>query len=132
MNYYWDSSALCKLFIDEDHSEDAYDFFSKALQGDRVVISFLTSLETTRVVRRAGLDASRVLAVLSALPRVEVSPSILTEARDITPHELRSLDAIHLACAKSLRKAGVGLVSYDKQLLEAARHHGLEAISPGL
>lgn len=132
VNYYWDSSALCKLFMEEDHSDAAHEFFVKAVQGDRVVVSFLTNLETTRVLRRSGLDPSKALTVLGGLPSIEVSSSLLTEARDTPPLELRSLDAIHLACATSLKRAGVSLVSYDKQLLAAARHHGLEAISPGL
>jgi uncharacterized protein len=132
VNYYWDSSALCKLFMDEEHSDAAHDFFVKAVESDRVVVSFLTNLETTRVLRRAGLDPSKALTVLGGLPSIEVSSALLTEARDIPPHELRSLDAIHLACATSLKTAGVSLVSYDKQLLEAARYHGVDAISPGL
>lgn len=132
MNYYWDSSALSKLFLDEDHSEAAHEFFVKTAQGGRVVVSFLTNLETTRVLRRSGLDTSRALKVLASLPSIEVSSSILAEARDIPPQELRSLDAIHLACATSLKRAGVSLVTYDKQLLAAAKHHGLEAVSPGL
>lgn len=118
--------------MDEDHSDAAHEFFVKVVQSDRVIVSFLTNLETTRVLRRSGLDPSKALTVLGSLPSIEVSSSILAEARDITPHELRSLDAIHLACATSVKKAGVFLVSYDKQLIAAARHHGLEAISPGL
>lgn len=132
MNYYWDSSALCKLFMDEDHSDAAHEFFVKAVQSDRVVVSFLTNLETTRVLRRSGLDPSKALTVLGSLPTIEVSSTILAEARDITPHELRSLDAIHLACATSVKRASVSLVSYDKQLIAAAKQNGLEAISPGL
>lgn len=118
--------------MDEEHSDAAHEFFVKAVQSDRVVVSFLTNLETTRVLRQSGLDPSKARTVLGSLPSIEVSSSILAAARDIAPHELRSLDAIHLACATSVKKAGVFLVSYDKQLIAAAKQNGLEAISPGL
>jgi hypothetical protein len=41
--------------------------------------------------------------------------------------ELRTLDAIHLACALAL----AGVLTYDRRMADAARALGLAAIAPG-
>ena len=96
---------------------------------ERSISSELTVLETTRAaVRAIGLArAEQACARLDLLP---ISRSILDRARSITPPELRSLDAIHLATALEPRAAPV-VIAYDDRLLGAARDHGLATVSPG-
>lgn len=49
----------------------------------------------------------------------------------LTPPALRSLDAVHLASALSVRDRLDGFVAYDARLVEAARAHGLPVLTPG-
>jgi len=44
---------------------------------------------------------------------------------------LRSLDAIHLAAAMSIREVLVAFVTYDHRLLDAATATGLPITTPG-
>ena len=63
-------------------------------------------------------------------------PKSLLEARarrargEISPAEVRSLDAIHLASALSLGSDLGVIVAYDERLLDAARTQGLPTSSP--
>jgi uncharacterized protein len=59
-----------------------------------------------------------------------VSTRVLTEAAAIEQPFLRTLDAIHLAAAASLRASLSAFVTYDKKLAGAAQNLGLPAISP--
>jgi uncharacterized protein len=56
--------------------------------------------------------------------------SIVEKAASLVPEELRSLDAIHLASALSVREDLTALVAYDSRLCSAARDAGIEVISP--
>jgi predicted nucleic acid-binding protein len=59
-----------------------------------------------------------------------VSTRMLTEAGAIEQPFLRTLDAIHLAAAASLRTSLAAFVTYDKKLAAAAQEAGLPALSP--
>jgi uncharacterized protein len=56
--------------------------------------------------------------------------SVLEEATSLEPPVLRSLDALHLATALSIRDDIGAFFCYDRRLTEAAEHHGLEVSSP--
>jgi uncharacterized protein len=56
---------------------------------------------------------------------------VLDEADGIEQPFLRTLDAIHLAAAASMRGTLAAFVTYDKKLAAAARQAGLPALSPG-
>ncbi|WP_328697269.1 hypothetical protein [Streptomyces sp. NBC_00342] len=45
---------------------------------------------------------------------------------------LRTLDAIHVASALSLRGDLTAMVTYDRRMLETARAEGLSAHAPGM
>jgi predicted nucleic acid-binding protein len=55
---------------------------------------------------------------------------ILVAAAALDPVALRSLDAIHLATALSLRPETEALVSYDDRLNTAAQAFGLQVLTP--
>ena len=55
---------------------------------------------------------------------------MLTAAAEVGPPTLRTLDAIHLVTALSLRPNLAGVVAYDRALGEAARTAGLEVFAP--
>ncbi len=60
-----------------------------------------------------------------------IDDEILHAARRLDPRTLRSLDAIHLATALSLRDDVDVLFTYDARLTEAAAGAGLRVLSPG-
>jgi predicted nucleic acid-binding protein len=130
--YYLDSSAFCKVFLEEAHSDQMREFFTAQGSKRRLVVSFLTELETERALSRLGVDPSQVIDAIEAIPLIPVSAEVFAQAKDVLPKSLKSLDAIHLATAMLLKNLGVAMVTFDKQLAAAARQNGIEAISPGL
>lgn len=61
---------------------------------------------------------------------IAVSTRVLSKAADIEQPFLRTLDAIHLAAAVSLRAGLSAFVTYDKRLAAAAKELGLPVLSP--
>ncbi|HEY2518952.1 MAG TPA: hypothetical protein VGJ19_02500 [Streptosporangiaceae bacterium] len=57
-------------------------------------------------------------------------PPVLTRAAGVRPNVLRTLDAIHVASALSVRADLTALVSYDKRMLAAAQETGLPTACP--
>ena len=57
----------------------------------------------------------------------------LTASETLSPSTVGTLDAIHLATAVRLSKAGElnALMTYDKQLAAGAQEHGITVLSPG-
>jgi predicted nucleic acid-binding protein len=57
---------------------------------------------------------------------------VLALAETISPSSIATLDAIHLVTAvRAARLAGVETVmTYDQQLADGAREHGLRVIAP--
>lgn len=67
--------------------------------------------------------------LLSSCLLVRVGNAVLTSAADLASRDVRTLDAIHLACAQVV-DADEMLV-YDKRLLRAAREVGIAVSHPG-
>jgi uncharacterized protein len=61
-----------------------------------------------------------------------VDDTILHAAETVDPHTVATLDAIHLATALRLAADGDldALMTFDKQLADGARHHGLTVVTP--
>jgi predicted nucleic acid-binding protein len=59
-----------------------------------------------------------------------IDDEVLAPASAIEPPELRSLDALHLATALSIRDDLGAFVAYDQRLAEAAERHGLAVLQP--
>ena len=134
MNLYLDSSAAVKLFTAEAESP-ALGSVVRELIGSgvgRVFISRLTRLETVRSLRRKGEDPTVADRFFEAADLVDIRPQDFEKAQHVLPSSLRSLDSLHLVSALRLSELGVAMVTYDRQLAEAAAAAGLRAISPGL
>lgn len=135
MLYYFDSSALVKIFLAEPEQQ----VFSSWLanQSGRKVCSALVLTEVKRAIRKGAIDEARRSGLLDldvALDGFSIAPiseSILKRAGQLEPLGLRSLDAIHLATALALQPELDGLVTYDNRLAEAARFHGIKVVQPG-
>jgi predicted nucleic acid-binding protein len=125
---YVDTSALGRVLLEEPDKltiKNALDTF------DRVTASHLLRVELRRVgLRRGLLDRAHIL--LADISLIPTDDQILTTAETLTPPAVGTLDAIHLATAVRLSEAGEldALMTYDKQLAEGAREHGIRVLSP--
>jgi predicted nucleic acid-binding protein len=68
--------------------------------------------------------------VLDRIHVIRADDTMLAAAADIEPSTLRSLDAIHLVTALSLRPNLSGIVVYDRVLADAAGRAGLTVWAP--
>lgn len=124
---YLDTSAFVKLVIREPESVA----LRRYLAGwPRRVSALLLRTEALRAV--AGADPSRLHHVRSELDRmsfVDLTRMLLDDA-GILPGRLPSLDAIHVAAARSLGSTLGEVVTYDQRMGEVARAFGLRVASP--
>ncbi|WP_423465092.1 type II toxin-antitoxin system VapC family toxin [Promicromonospora sp. MS192] len=129
---YLDTSAALKQVRREEHSDALVDYLVR-VTGEGVVItsSALLDVELARFAVREALDhETHIGPVLAPIARRQVSRRVVAAAAAIDIH-IRSLDAIHVATAAALGEDLVAVVTYDKQMLHAARHLGLPVVSPG-
>jgi predicted nucleic acid-binding protein len=100
-------------------------------EWDGYVSSALLGVEAIRACARyEGEYAAQARAFLEAMALLPLDDAVLDEAAAIHPVELRSLDALHLATALSIRDE-VGLfVTYDERLGAAAADRGLPVSRP--
>jgi predicted nucleic acid-binding protein len=126
---YVDTSALVKLVFDEPESSALATFLENL--PDRVC-SAVASVELGRVARSVqdpavDRDAKRVL---KGVHLIAVDAVLLAAAATTEPRSLKTLDAIHLATARSLGHELAGVITYDRRLADAARDHDLTVWSP--
>lgn len=127
---YLDSSAFLKLFLPEPDSAALTRYLaSRPLR----VSALLLRTEALRAAVRATLSPQRMLlvrALLDGLIFIGADVTLSDEAGIMSPPDLRSLDAIHLASARTLGRKLEALVTYDQRLAGAAAWYGMPAISP--
>lgn len=127
---YVDTSALVKLVVPERETE-ALRAWMRARVVEPFFSSQLTRVELLRTVTRAAPSRTqRARDVLSGVALVRIDDEIVQTAEDLPPAVLRSLDAIHLATAHSLKSQVSAFVTYDVRLGDAARALDLPAIAP--
>ena len=128
---YLDASGLVKLVRAEAETTRLFGF----LQDWPVrVSSVIARVEVLRAVRRVASDTTtyrRAEEVLLRVGLIALDETILEGAGRSEPPELRSLDAIHLATAVTVRNDLGGIVTYDIRLAEAARRAGFPVFAPG-
>ncbi len=125
---YLDSSAIVKLAVEEPESAA----LRRYLQRRRpLVSSALARTEVLRALLPQGDPAvARGRAVLALIDLVRINDKILTAAGAIEPHEVRSLDAIHLATAQRLGGDLAQLITYDDRMADAAQQLQLRTARP--
>ena len=129
---YLDSSAIVKLVSRERETEA----LAERLTADSErVSSALAFVEVLRAVRRLTRDDDSLLSqrardVLSRIALIRIDRPVLRKAAEIGSHDLRSLDAIHLATALSI-SSEIVFITYDGPLRQAASDCGLVAEAPG-
>jgi hypothetical protein len=125
---YLDSSALVKLVVQEKETEALRQFLATS---DQMTSSLLTKVELSRAVTRRLPDAGPVAeALLEGVVIVAFDARIAARAAALTPANLRSLDAIHLATALEFGADLQAFVCYDDRLSAAASALGLPVVSP--
>lgn len=128
---YLDASALVKLATPEAETRA----LRLALDGyDTRLTSRIATVEVARALVRRGV-ASAVLVdavaeAFSGLAVIELDPAVAEAAGTVAPPDLRSLDAVHLASALSIREDLTAVITYDHRLADAARAAGLEVLAP--
>jgi predicted nucleic acid-binding protein len=100
-------------------------------EWDGYVSSALLGVEAIRACERYGEeyaeDARSFIVDVALLP---LDDAVLEEAAAIGPTGLRSLDALHLATALSIKDEVGAFFTYDERLAEAAANHGLAVARP--
>jgi predicted nucleic acid-binding protein len=127
---YLDTSALVKLLFEEPESAALTDWLTLKIDVPKVS-SDLSTVELLRTCQRfedSLIDEARRL--LDGIDLVPIDHAIVEFAATTPPRELRSLDAIHLASALSLRADLTDFVAYDARLCSAAVKAGLPVLSP--
>jgi predicted nucleic acid-binding protein len=125
---YVDSSALVKLAVHEAESAA----LRRHLRRRRTLVSSaLARTEVLRALLPGGADAVAAgRQVLALCQLVRVNDATLNRAAALLPHELRTLDAIHVATALRLEGELGALVTYDERMADAARGLGIRVVAP--
>jgi predicted nucleic acid-binding protein len=127
---YFDTSALVKLIFDEAESDALAEWVTQRPDVPKIT-SDLSTVELLRTCRRVDAGAVRNANVLlGGIDLLPMDRAIVEQAALLVPTELRSLDAIHLASALSVKAQLTALVAYDSRLCSAATESGIAVVSP--
>lgn len=127
MPFYLDTSAFLKLLVAEPETPAMRAWFS---DGPSCWSSQLLVTEALRAAGRLGLDGAAVELALDGVSLVLPAATTFHRAASLSPGELRSLDALHLATALELGADLEAVVAYDRRLVEGARVAGLPVMTP--
>lgn len=125
---YLDASALVKRYVDEEGRDVVLGAMEKASSWSICRIGFV---ETIRAVALAvgPRVVKRVESEWPVFNVVEVDRDLAEYAARLTlSHELRALDALHLAAALVLPSEDLTVATWDVRLHCAARGHGLATL----
>ena len=138
MNYYFDTSALIKNYIDESGSE----FVSNLLdQSDIVFVSEITLIEGFSTLKRILLEKliteedyvyakAEIKEDFQYFTIIDIETAILECERLIDEYQLKTLDSIQLSSALNIENRLDGFVCCDKKLISAAEKEELKIINP--
>ena len=125
---YLDSSALVKLVVTEGESAALRRYLRTE---PRRASCTLARVEVVRAVRLHGAAATRrARLLLRRLDLVQMDDELLDAAATLDAGILRSLDAIHLAAARTLGDELAAVVTFDDRMAAAADRLGLAVIAP--
>lgn len=127
---YFDTSALVKLVFDETESAALAEWLTVRADIPKVSsdLSIVELLRTCRRVDEGAVEGANLL--LGGIDFLPMDRVIVEKAATLIPSELRSLDAIHLASALSVKANLTAFVAYDVRLCSAAAEAGIEVMSP--
>jgi predicted nucleic acid-binding protein len=127
---YLDSAAIVKLVHAEPESPALRAWLDERAETGWIS-SVLAEIESFRALAQYAPEAAtRLQPVLDQIDLIDLGPGVRTLAQTIRPVTIRSLDAIHLGTALTIRPSLTSFITYDKRLLDAATAAGLPADSP--
>lgn len=125
---YLDTSAYVKPPLEEAGHEQLRVELS---HWDGYVSSVLLGVEVLRACARYGRDhAADARAWLEGVSLLPLDDTTLDIATSLSTPTLRTLDALHLSTALSIRAEIGAFVTYDERLSRGARDHGLPLSTP--
>lgn len=132
MNYYLESSACIHLFVEDQQKPELFDFLKLQLDDPetKVFVSWLTKLEVFRALGRLEASTDQAEEFFLGTNEIRLNAAVIRRARSQAPFTLKTLDTIHLATLLEYPMLELVLLSYDKQLLAAAKSKGIPTSSP--
>ncbi len=140
MNLYLDTSALAKLYIHEQGTEEVNQWLAQSeIAATSLIALAEANAALARAVRmksisqRTGEEATRLLrAHWPSYIKTPITERTVARAAELAWNwGLRGYDAVHLASAE-LWQTALGLpvivATYDRQLAAAVIHLGLDAL----
>ncbi|MGH3935146.1 MAG: type II toxin-antitoxin system VapC family toxin [Pseudonocardiaceae bacterium] len=127
---YLDTSALAKLIVRETETA-ALGRWLRQRATQLWVTSIIGRVEVVRVAQRLAAAADGVRLLLAGLDTIPLVEHVADVAQITGPATLRTLDAIHLASALSVRDELIAFCCYDQRLFDAAGDAGLPVYAPG-
>ncbi len=139
MNYYFDTSALIKSYIEEEGSKKVKSILKSANQ---IFVSSITSLECNSTIRRLLLEKSITELSYNLLRKkiyqdfedfsiIPFSIQIEDLAKDyIHQFQLKTLDGVQLASCVSVVADIQSFVLCDGKLLSSAKKLDIEILNP--
>jgi predicted nucleic acid-binding protein len=134
MNLFWDTSALVALLFEEPHSAEAERARASTTTGH--AWRWIRVEAAAAMSRRDASDErwARMEGLLASLRLIDLSPDDLDVlCRVNRTWRLRAADAGHLHCFRRAAYAmpDLQLVTFDDEMVAAARTHGLPLWQPG-
>ena len=130
MQLYVDTSALVKLVVVEAESAALRSYLAECASDVRMAAALARTELVRAVAAHRSIDVlENARRVLTRMYLVTLSNRLLDAAATMAPRELRTLDAIHLAAARTAPDLRA-MVTYDSRLAEAAATAGIAVVSP--
>lgn len=129
MIVYFETSALIKLLVEEEHSEvctviwDAADLrMTSRLTYPEARAALATAMRSRRLTRGGHRKVKQELGRrVDEMTIIEATGDIASRAGDLAEaHALRGYDALHLASALAAESADVVMATWDDDLIRAA------------
>lgn len=134
MTYYLDTSAAVKLVKPEKETGPLVSFLASAEEewGDKTLVaSDILQTELIATVLRAGMNLADATRILQSVNLLRLSPELCESAGVLAgEYGVRSLDAVHLASAISIRSLITGVITYDLRFADAAARVGFSVDMP--
>lgn len=122
---YLDTSAVAKIFINEQHCDALIARLSH--HAGRLLTSRITEVELARLFIRVGRNHNPA-AGLHMFAIIDPTQTIIRHACVAPGQHLRALDAIHIATAQVSRADS--FLTYDDRQADAAQEIGLTVEQP--